>query len=204
MSEVKESARATRTTKTRANIKQAFVDLISEKGLDALTVSDITRRAKINRGTFYLHFVDKYDLLEQLEDETIAQLQSILLDNEDRTDIDIDQVFPPARITKALEYIAGDFNFVSTIAGPSGDSQLSAKIKVIINDLLDAGLATAGLHIVATEIYSEPYAREMILSRVMAIINMWLANGGKETPEQVAAMICRSKDLKVEDLITTI
>lgn len=192
--------KAKRATKTRGNIKQAFIELINEKGLDALTVSDITRRANINRGTFYLHFVDKYDLLEQLENETVDQLQSILLGERDIPEADLDQVFPPERIKEALVYIRDDFAFVSTIAGPGGDSQFSRKVKLIIGDLLDAGLARINMTIKGNDIYPETYAREMILSRAMAIIDLWLANGDA-TPEQVANMICQSKDVAASDLI---
>ena len=44
--------REARTAQTKARIKEALVGLIAEKGFDALTVSDVTRRAGINRGTF--------------------------------------------------------------------------------------------------------------------------------------------------------
>lgn len=194
-------ARITRATKTRANIKNAFISLIDEKGFEALTVSDITRRAKINRGTFYLHFVDKYDLLEQLEDETVSELQTILLGERKIAEADLDEVFPPERIREALEFIKSDFDFVSTIAGPGGDPQLFAKVKLIIGNLLDTGLARINMQIIGNDIYPELYAREMILSRAMSIIDLWLSNGGTETPEQVAHMICRSKDVVASDLI---
>ena len=71
--------RAARTAQTRARIKRALIELMGEKGFDALTVSDVTRRARINRGTFYLHFVDKYDMLEKREDELISRLKPALL-----------------------------------------------------------------------------------------------------------------------------
>ena len=67
-----------RNTATRRTIKRAFTELIAEKGLDALSISDIARRAGINRGTVYLHFVDKYDLMHQLEDDALAHLGELL------------------------------------------------------------------------------------------------------------------------------
>lgn len=196
--------RNARTTSTRKRIKEAFIELITIKGLESLTVSDITRRAKINRGTFYLHFVDKYDLLEQLEDETVSQLQDILLGDHEIPEADLDQVFPPERIQEALTFIKSDFEFVSTIAGPGGDPQLFAKVKLIIGDLLDTGLARINMEITGNEIYPEIYAREMILSRAMSIIDLWLANGGSESPAQVAKMICQSKDVQASDLIKSV
>lgn len=53
-----------RVKRTRQMIEQAFMDLISEKGFQAITVQDITGRAGINRATFYAHFKDKYVLLD--------------------------------------------------------------------------------------------------------------------------------------------
>jgi len=43
----------------------AFVDLLTEKGFDKITINDIAERANINRGTVYLHYVDKFDLLDK-------------------------------------------------------------------------------------------------------------------------------------------
>jgi AcrR family transcriptional regulator len=53
-----------RVLRTRQLLLQAFSDLYSEKGFHAMTVQDLTSRAKVNRGTFYSHFEDKYAILE--------------------------------------------------------------------------------------------------------------------------------------------
>lgn len=53
-----------RVKRTRQSLEQAFVDLLHEKGFQAITVQDITQRAGLNRATFYAHFPDKYALLD--------------------------------------------------------------------------------------------------------------------------------------------
>ena len=58
-----------RVHRTRKLLQQAFIELTVEKGFAALTVRDITERAMMNRSTFYRHYLDKYDLLEQYVDE---------------------------------------------------------------------------------------------------------------------------------------
>ncbi|RIL83445.1 TetR/AcrR family transcriptional regulator, partial [Staphylococcus cohnii] len=45
-----------RVRKTQNAIKHAFIQLLNEKDLDKITISDITHKADINRGTFYLHY----------------------------------------------------------------------------------------------------------------------------------------------------
>ncbi|ALC83428.1 MULTISPECIES: TetR/AcrR family transcriptional regulator [Bacillus] len=54
-----------RILKTKAAINKAFLELFSEKEFDRITINDISERADVNRGTVYLHYTDKYDLLNK-------------------------------------------------------------------------------------------------------------------------------------------
>src|SRR6478752_4286669 len=53
-----------RVRRTERLLKQAFRELVAEKGFAAVTVRYIAERADVNRGTFYAHFPDKYALLD--------------------------------------------------------------------------------------------------------------------------------------------
>ena len=53
-----------RVIRTRQMLDQAFLDLLAEKGFDAISVQDVTARAGVNRATFYAHFQDKFALLD--------------------------------------------------------------------------------------------------------------------------------------------
>jgi AcrR family transcriptional regulator len=69
LSNPKEEKLDPRVKRTRNLILQAFGDLLTEKGFEAISVQDVTDKAEINRATFYAHFQDKYALL----DYTVAQ-----------------------------------------------------------------------------------------------------------------------------------
>ena len=51
-----------RILRTRRLVMQAMIELLEEKDLQSITITDIAERAMINRATFYAHFADKYDL----------------------------------------------------------------------------------------------------------------------------------------------
>ena len=195
-----EQTKATRNTQTRARIKQALVELMGEKGFDALTVSDVTRRAGVNRGTFYLHFVDKYDMLEKLEADIISQLEQVLLAGDIPGGANCLELFPYDKILAALLIVKSDFEFVAAISGHGGDPEFSSKLQRIIEGLLDAGLSRAGTAI-KTDVFPEAYARELAISHVLTIIDLWLARGGKETPEDVARMVVAAKDVSPAQLV---
>jgi Transcriptional regulator len=58
-----------RIIKTRAAIRSHFLDLLLKKNFNEITVKDIAQAANIGRGTFYLHYEDKFDLLDKVMQE---------------------------------------------------------------------------------------------------------------------------------------
>jgi len=65
-----------RVSRTRRQLQQALMELILEKGYDAVKVEDITERADLGRTTFYLHFRDKEELLLESVEEVAEELQA--------------------------------------------------------------------------------------------------------------------------------
>ena len=63
-----------RYIKTEKIIKESFIKLVNNKGFEKTSVSDICKEGIISRNAFYLHFADKYDLLERMFDEFGAML----------------------------------------------------------------------------------------------------------------------------------
>ena len=63
-----------RIRRTKKLLKQALAQLMDEKEFKDITVKDITERADLNRGTFYLHYTDTYDILNKIENEILFLL----------------------------------------------------------------------------------------------------------------------------------
>src|SRR5262249_10923597 len=59
--------------RTRQVLQQAFIDSVRDKGFAATSVQEITERANVNRGTFYLHFEHKYTLTDTVIRELFHQ-----------------------------------------------------------------------------------------------------------------------------------
>lgn len=70
-----------RKKKTQKAIRKVMLELLDEKNIEAISILDITNQADINRGTFYLHYVDKYDMLEKFENELFSKIEEILYKN---------------------------------------------------------------------------------------------------------------------------
>ena len=66
-----------RYIRTHGEILRVFKEIIQKKEYKDITVSEIARRADVNRKTFYRHFASIYVLLEELQMEIVADLSEL-------------------------------------------------------------------------------------------------------------------------------
>lgn len=61
------------STRSKRMIREAFLELLSEKEFDKITVTDIANRADLNRSTFYAYYPDVVGIVEEIQDENIQK-----------------------------------------------------------------------------------------------------------------------------------
>ena len=67
-----------RVRKTKSLLLQCLLQLMEEKDVKDISVKELADLADINRGTFYLHYSDIYDMLSKVEDELFVEFENIL------------------------------------------------------------------------------------------------------------------------------
>lgn len=125
-----------RIRKTKTAIKRAFTELLKQKDLDKITVQDISNSADINRGTFYLHYEDKYMLLTDMEDECISEVWSLSQFNKfEGSDPEaIANNFINNNLKSVLQHISDNMDFYHTILQLNRKSRLEEKIYSLIKN----------------------------------------------------------------------
>ncbi|MBB6019669.1 AcrR family transcriptional regulator [Paenibacillus sp. JGP012] len=112
-----------RARRTQDAIIAAAVSLILEKGADALTIRDITERADYNRGTFYLHFPGKPELLQFLLDDFLQGLgQAYAEPYSNLTEVDMTGLLPSTM--PVFEYIEAHQDQFRALMTMHGDMAL--------------------------------------------------------------------------------
>ncbi|MDN6777395.1 MAG: TetR/AcrR family transcriptional regulator [Enterococcus sp.] len=154
-----------RTIKTRTAIKSAFLAILKEKSINKITISELSEKANIGRGTFYLHYHDLYDLYESIEQDLYAEL------------VEIFDEFSPYILSENLvaltneitAYIDKKREFFLLLMGVNGN--VLHKIKEIFNE-----------KVLQDECYAEISAYEQlealfIVSGTIGILEEWLQSG---------------------------
>ncbi len=65
--------------RTKAQIQRAFLKLLSSKTIQEISVKELTESINISRGSFYSHYTDVYDLMNQLENKIIIEFKQMLM-----------------------------------------------------------------------------------------------------------------------------
>src|SRR4051812_22613073 len=95
-----------RVKRTKQRLNEALISLISEKGFQSVTVQDITKRADVNRATFYSHYHDKHEMLELMIMEVLQEftdaIDHVPLNNKD---VDRNEHSAPNTFVRMFEHI---------------------------------------------------------------------------------------------------
>lgn len=181
-----------RIIRTNRIIRDTLTELMKEKGFEGITVNELTAKADINRGTFYLHYRDKQDLLEQSEDEIITGINKILSASQKLSPEEIlyynshDEPFP--FIVKLFEYISDNSSFIKTLLGPKGDPSFQVKLKEVLRKTL-----LKKSHQLKKEAMMAPpdYLIAYVSSAYLGLIQQWLESGMKESPRNISLILLR-------------
>jgi len=163
-----------RIIKTRNGLYDALILLLKEKTFEEIKVSDICKKALINRSTFYAHFQDKYELFASLIDDLKQSLNYELKNiNKDLTVkeyyIELIKVF--------LDHIEGKEEIYRSIMINNKNSIIMDMIYDTINEDISKKLDDLDI---PTDIASSYY-----LGGVVNVGMFWLRNGKKYTKEEM-------------------
>ncbi len=180
-----------RILRTREAIQDALINLIEEKGFDAVSIKDIADRANINRGTFYLHYHDKFDLLEQTENEIIENMKNLLLES---GKLSFDEYSQSEKVVPVIvslfEYIKNRAKLMHAVLGLKANPGFQSRIKKAIeSNLFNLGFFSQKSRedlLVPIE-----YLVSYLAAAHMGVVQAWLVNGCRETPQEMAQILAR-------------
>lgn len=188
-----------RVIRTKKSIRKAFLDLIKEKSYNKITIQDIAQEAMINRNTFYLHYLDKDDLLDQLSNECLNKLKESMSTSNDTQIIDdlgYDEFYEiNKRVFQAIEE---DFDFYKVILGDETVPYLSHKFTNVIKSHMSQGLSQS--YEVKRSREKKQYSRiyvEYMAAGLIGVIRFWMNNKSNYTIDEVSEIVVNmySKDI---------
>jgi AcrR family transcriptional regulator len=155
-----------RILKSQEAIKKSFTELMSEKGFDDITIQDISDRANVNRGTIYLHYTDKFDLLDKIIEEHINNLRELCHSASEITFKEGNFVW--------FEYFESNYLFFSTMLDSKGAPYFRSRFLELVIEEYKAEVDT-------TKGKNQGLSDDVILqffgAAVVGAVEWWFKNG---------------------------
>lgn len=169
-----------RVRKTKAQLRAGLAKLMQDKSIQEITVKELVDEVDINRSTFYLHYTDIYNMLDQIEAELLAEIISV---------IDAHKMAP---IEDAFPFIADIFTILENnkdicraLIGPNGDLSFVNGIEHIISSYSMQALSPLFPQGLQEDLR---YSSAFWLSGCMGLIKSWLLNNRPDSPEHMASL----------------
>lgn len=178
---MKEQQLDRRVRKTRAQLRSGLAKLMLQKSLKEITVKELTDLVDINRGTFYLHYRDIYDLAEQIEGDIMTEFH-VLLDSSSEQELS-ETPFP--LFARIYSYLAENADLCAVFLGKNGDIAFVEKLKNLVRDKC---VRTWEKKYESVSPRQFEYFYAFVISGHIGLLQTWLANGLKESPEELAAL----------------
>ena len=67
-----------RSVKSRNAIKNAFKEIVLTQDMSRIVIKELAEKADVNRKTFYLHYTDINDVLEDVENDLLGDIRKII------------------------------------------------------------------------------------------------------------------------------
>jgi AcrR family transcriptional regulator len=173
-----------RVRRTQKLLRDALIELIEERGFDALTVGEITERAMISRAAFYRNYQDKYDLVEQIFAEAMQALLNAVSEPE--------TAHSPQIWVKFFEHIAEYERLYRALLGRKGSPWFVLKMRASLVDLVKEfeRLAPQWQPDAAQPIslypVSDEFVPDLLATMLVESITWWLERGRPYPTEEIA------------------
>lgn len=179
---------------TAKKMNEAFIFLLDEKDYEYITIIDICRKAGVNRSTFYLHYENISDLVQETVEKVLEDFLSYY---PSRSTKDLIEDIPfcdkenlifltPEYLTPFLSFIQNNKKLFSVILNEGGvfkhNDSFNNLFKYIINPICTR------FDIPEEE---RQYYVHFFIEGVMGIVKEWLKNDCRETPEEIANLIMK-------------
>ncbi|MFD1548902.1 TetR/AcrR family transcriptional regulator [Levilactobacillus fuyuanensis] len=184
---------STKRLETEVKLQRAFIKVMTRVGFERLTVQLLTREAQINRGTFYLHYVDKFDLLAHYENEIVAQIRTIF-SQYPKPVLGIMAEPMPNAFERLFAYLYRQRTLVA-ILFQSPASQLDQQVKQLIMEVLGPVTGQPDREV------PTDFAQELVAQGVLDYVVYWLGQPAILSPAEAYALFTRTRQLSPQQLM---
>ena len=169
---------------TKMVIRDSLMNLMKTKSILSVSIKDICELADISRSTFYAHFKDQYDLLRQIEEDTLAYFEDMLNRYKDK----YSKKETAQMVEEMLTYIANNSNSIQVLLSENGDIAFQKKL---FQHFTNHNLVTKYFSDKHQDDETKTYYSVFLIHGYIGLVQHWLKNNVSIPVPQFAKMLLK-------------
>lgn len=162
---------------TRMIIEQSFLELVREKPVSKITVTEICQKSQVNRATFYKHYLDVPDLLEKIEEQLFDQI---------RTAFSAQNIELESFLLDMLRYTCKEKDRYMALGSENGDPNLMTKTFLVC---YESAYPVMTQNVPQMEESERKMLYHFLSHGAGGILTWWIKDGMRESPETIAQFV---------------
>ena len=153
-----------RIRRTKKLLRQALTRLMQQKDFPSITVTDVVREADINRGTFYAHYRDVYDLIADIQPRETSTLEPVL--------------------TRAMDYLEENREIVTALVRGTGVEGFGRKMITVLEE--------CRLEMLPYRTVEDTYAARFMSTGIVGMLEKWITDPQPIPKTEMTELILRA------------
>ncbi len=177
-----------RVKRTKNSLNRALLTLMEKKNFTDITIQELADEAMINRVTFYSHYSDKYELLDQCVKDNLDEimLKSVTPVRHIKRGIVYADVFYEI-VTDILKNVERNERFFQIIIQSNHDKLIKEYLVHLVKREFIPQLGDAFLKVQSE--WQISIMVELVVSAILGVMAWWITSEKRESPEDIAEIV---------------
>lgn len=169
-----------RIVKSREKIQNALINLLSTYNFDEISVKDICKLAEISRGTFYLHYQDKYDLVSKYQKSVMVHAKKHFKSHKYENKRDF--------LKQAISFWENEGELLLLLLSSRGSSEIQQLVKSLLQKHMELNLLPFITHEHMSQ-KDERYFLVFLSNAILGVLQEWIDNDKQESSNELTDII---------------
>lgn len=164
-----------RIAMTKRMLKDALIEMLRDKDIYHISIRELCENADINRTTFYKHYGNQFDLLDDMENDLLHMFEKTISEEKNKDD---------TAVEKLLTFLENDIDFVRLLLNSNVDPEFPQKLFSLA--IIESSVEDVMVNVPKPEY---EYVNRFVLFGAYEMVRYWLSKDERETPKEMARIV---------------
>ncbi len=172
-----------RSAMTKRMLKDALIEILKETDIYHVSIRELCLRADVNRTTFYKHYGNQFDLLDDMVNDLLHLIETTIAEDKEKS---------ASTIEKLLAFFERDIEFIRLLLNSNVDAEFPQK-------LFSLSIVANTIEVMMSSVpkMRYEYVNRFVMFGMFEMLRYWLNKEDRESPKEMADIVLERLNLNL-------